>query len=237
MNLGGRVAHGEYLCFLHADSQPGCSAQQLAAISKKPLTGVFAAYVSLAAKPVFRLIEYCMNLRSRVTRIGTGDQMLFLRREIFRQTGGFDDIPLMEDVAYCKRLRRTASPLLVTEPVRYFQSPLGGAGDVLHDNEDVDPCGWPISSVFLPGGCGVITMPVEPGSVLFIQFARSPVAGEVKTRMIPALGARRACQLHCDLVRWTSRILVNAGLGPVRARRCRRYIAPSVSAVPRHGHR
>ena len=68
-------------------------------------------------KRVFRLIEYCMNLRSRVTRIGTGDQMLFLRREVFQQTGGFDDIPLMEDVAYCKRLRRSASPLLVTEPV------------------------------------------------------------------------------------------------------------------------
>lgn len=59
-------------------------------------------------------------------------------------------------------------------------------------------------------------MPVEPGSVLFIQFARSPVEGKVKTRMIPALGARGACQLHCDLVRWTSRILVNAGLGPVQ---------------------
>lgn len=59
-------------------------------------------------------------------------------------------------------------------------------------------------------------MQVEPGSALFIQFARSPVAGEVKTRMIPALGARAACQLHSELVCWTSRTLVNAGLGPVR---------------------
>ena len=59
-------------------------------------------------------------------------------------------------------------------------------------------------------------MRVEPGSALFIQFARSPVAGEVKTRMIPALGAGAACQLHSELVRWTSRTLVNAGLGPVQ---------------------
>ena len=117
MNLGGRVAHGEYLCFLHADSQPGCSAQQLSSYLDKAPDWGFCRVRLTGGKPVFRLIEYCMNLRSRVTRIGTGDQMLFLRRELFQQTGGFDDIPLMEDVAYCKRLRRTASPLLVTEPV------------------------------------------------------------------------------------------------------------------------
>lgn len=43
--------------------------------------------------------------------------MLFVRRDIFAQTGGFDDIPLMEDVAYCKRLRALAPPLILSEPV------------------------------------------------------------------------------------------------------------------------
>ena len=117
MNLGGRVARGEYLCFLHADSQPGCSAQQLSSYFDKTPDWGFCRVRLSGRHPVFRLIEYCMNLRSRVTRIGTGDQMLFLRREVFQQTGGFDDIPLMEDVAYCKRLRRIAPPLLVSEPV------------------------------------------------------------------------------------------------------------------------
>jgi hypothetical protein len=58
-----------------------------------------------------------MNLRSRITRIGTGDQMLFLRRELFLDSSGFDAIPLMEDVAYCKRLRRDAPPLVIREAV------------------------------------------------------------------------------------------------------------------------
>lgn len=55
----------------------------------------------------------------------------------------------------------------------------------------------------------------EPGSLLLIQFAREPVAGEVKTRMMPELSALQACDLHCELVRWTCGQLVDSGIGPV----------------------
>ena len=58
-----------------------------------------------------------MNQRSRLTGVATGDQLLFVRRAVFAHTGGFDEIPLMEDVAYSKRLRRLAHPLVITEPV------------------------------------------------------------------------------------------------------------------------
>jgi rSAM/selenodomain-associated transferase 1 len=59
-------------------------------------------------------------------------------------------------------------------------------------------------------------MPPDSVATLLIQFARSPVVGTVKTRMQPALTARQACELHCELVRWTSRTLVDAQLGRVR---------------------
>ncbi|HWH79494.1 MAG TPA: hypothetical protein VNT76_19075, partial [Candidatus Binatus sp.] len=54
---------------------------------------------------VARLISY----RSRVTKIGTGDQALFVRREVFARIGGFQDIPLMEDIAFCRMLRGLGS--------------------------------------------------------------------------------------------------------------------------------
>ncbi|MGB1141962.1 MAG: TIGR04282 family arsenosugar biosynthesis glycosyltransferase [Halioglobus sp.] len=54
-----------------------------------------------------------------------------------------------------------------------------------------------------------------PGSVLLLQFARSPVVGGVKTRLVPALGEAGACELHCELVSWTCRTLVGAALGDV----------------------
>ena len=58
-------------------------------------------------------------------------------------------------------------------------------------------------------------MTVSAGSCLLLQFAREPVVGAVKTRMMPQLSASEACELHCKLVLWTSDSLLQAGLGPV----------------------
>jgi rSAM/selenodomain-associated transferase 1 len=57
----------------------------------------------------------------------------------------------------------------------------------------------------------------EPGRAsLLIQFARAPVEGQVKTRMMPHLDARAACELHRELVLWTTRTLLDSGLGDVQ---------------------
>ena len=117
MNLGGMACGADYLCFLHADSLPGVSAARLQAyLGSEPGWGFCRVRLS-GPRPVFRVIEWFMNLRSRLTSVATGDQMLFLRRTEFERTGGFDNIPLMEDVAYSKRLRRLAPPLVIGEPV------------------------------------------------------------------------------------------------------------------------
>ena len=58
-------------------------------------------------------------------------------------------------------------------------------------------------------------MGARPGSTLLIQFAREPVAGAVKTRMVPHLSPGAACALHCELVLRTCGTLVAAGLGRV----------------------
>ena len=117
MNLGGRATTADYLFFLHADSLPGVSAGQLqATLAAAPLWGFCRVRLG-SPRPVFRVIEWFMNQRSRLTAVATGDQMLFLQRAEFERSGGFDDIPLMEDVAFSKRLRRLARPLVIAEPV------------------------------------------------------------------------------------------------------------------------
>lgn len=58
-------------------------------------------------------------------------------------------------------------------------------------------------------------MGAESPDCLFIQFAREPVAGAVKTRMIPYLSPPEACALHAELVLWTAATLVAARLGRV----------------------
>jgi len=48
-----------------------------------------------------------MNLRSRLTGIATGDQAIFVRRDAFP---GFPELPLMEDIEFCKGMKRRSWP-------------------------------------------------------------------------------------------------------------------------------
>ena len=53
-----------------------------------------------------------------MTSIATGDQAIFVERRLFESVGGFPDIPLMEDVALCKALRRHGRPVCLWHRVR-----------------------------------------------------------------------------------------------------------------------
>ncbi len=58
-------------------------------------------------------------------------------------------------------------------------------------------------------------MPPTSCDALVIVFAKAPRAGEVKTRLIPALGAEGAAALHRQLLHRTLATATDAGLGPV----------------------
>lgn len=113
MNLGAACARGSYLFFLHADTRPCFSLPQLQqAMSRAPGWGFCRVRLSGPHRGL-RLVERGMNLRSRWTRVATGDQLLFVSRELFQAVQGFASLPLMEDVDICKRLRRVAGPLML----------------------------------------------------------------------------------------------------------------------------
>ncbi|MGH8630834.1 MAG: TIGR04283 family arsenosugar biosynthesis glycosyltransferase [Burkholderiales bacterium] len=113
MNAGARVAEGEVLLFLHADS---CLPHGAARLILEGLRdsgrswGRFDVRLS-GAHPLLRAIEFLMNLRSRLTGIATGDQAMFVTGEAYRAAGGFPEIALMEDIAMSARLKRAGAPL------------------------------------------------------------------------------------------------------------------------------
>ena len=108
MNAGARAAGGDVLLFLHADTLlPDGALAAVEATVGDP--GVIAGRFDVRfdnPRPVFRMIAWFMNQRSRWSGISTGDQAIFVCREPFEALGGYPDMPLMEDVELCRRLKR-----------------------------------------------------------------------------------------------------------------------------------
>jgi len=53
-----------------------------------------------------RFIETGQAVRESLSGLAYGDQGLLIRRELFQSVGGYPDLPLMEDVAMIRMVRR-----------------------------------------------------------------------------------------------------------------------------------
>jgi len=118
MNAGARLARGEVLVFLHADTL--LTAAHLKAIRQAAADPQFAAGAfELSLTPpsaALKLIAWGANWRSRVFGLPYGDQVLILRRALFFTLGGFAHRP-PEDLDLVIRLKRLARLRLLTPPV------------------------------------------------------------------------------------------------------------------------
>jgi rSAM/selenodomain-associated transferase 2 len=115
MNAGAAAFPADVWLFLHADTTLPDNADALVqrATSGRSGWGRFDVRID-SPRPLLRLVSTMMNLRSRWTGITTGDQALFVRHDLFAQIGGFPDLPLMEDIAISRRLKRHGRPACLT---------------------------------------------------------------------------------------------------------------------------
>ena len=118
MNAGAAVADGSTLLFLHADTRLPTTAVTLIvrAIDQGATWGRFDVSIEGTAAGL-NLVALLMNWRSRLTGIATGDQAIFVTKSAFTATGGFADIPLMEDIDFSRRMRALARPACLSEKV------------------------------------------------------------------------------------------------------------------------
>lgn len=118
MNAGAAIAHAPTLLFLHADTvlPEGALGSVCGAIQQGAVWGRFDVAISGSASGL-GLIATMMNLRSRLSGIATGDQAIFVRRDVFEQMGGFSDLPLMEDIDFSRRMKRIGRPACLSEKV------------------------------------------------------------------------------------------------------------------------
>ena len=124
MNSGASLASGDVLLFLHTDTLLPKDA--LAMITTAMSVGRFVAGAFDlgidSSRRIFRFTEKYVFLRTRLTRIPFGDQAIFIRREYFEKIGGYQDIPLMEDVEIMGRIRRRGDRICII-PAKVLTSP------------------------------------------------------------------------------------------------------------------
>jgi len=113
MNLGAENARHNILWFLHADSRvPEDAPEQIVrALSVNDRHwGRFDVRFDQSGI-AYTIIAAMMNLRSRLSGVATGDQGIFVRHDSFHGVRGYRPIPLMEDIALSKSLRKLSWPV------------------------------------------------------------------------------------------------------------------------------
>ena len=203
MNFGAENSKGEILIFLHADSRISVDAvSQL--IGKTRSLNHFWGWFRLAfdnSSIAFLTISFFMRLRSKVTKVCTGDQTLFISSRLFEHIGGFPNIPIMEDVAISKILRTCAPPIELKNITRssarrweqngVFKTVVfmwylrllywfGVSPDKLVQRYYPKRLTTDISFKIHP-----LTYKYRNASILL--FARAPILGKVKTRLLKVL--------------------------------------------------
>ncbi|MBL8825522.1 MAG: TIGR04283 family arsenosugar biosynthesis glycosyltransferase [Planctomycetaceae bacterium] len=107
MNAGAAQASGEMLVFLHADTRlPDDFDKHVREILLQPgiAAGAFRLKIDGSSRAM-RCVEWGANMRSRWLDLPFGDQAYFVSQEVFRQVGGFHEMPILEDVEFIRRLR------------------------------------------------------------------------------------------------------------------------------------
>jgi rSAM/selenodomain-associated transferase 2 len=116
---GVNAAKGNWFLIIHADTilSPNWVDEMRAHITRHSQAG----YCSLAFDQngfAPKLIAGLANLRARIFGLPYGDQALLISRKLYQQSGGYMDIPLMEDVALARKLRGQLKPLPIIATTR-----------------------------------------------------------------------------------------------------------------------
>lgn len=128
LNNGARAACGQVLWFLHADSaipRDGLKAIR-AALAKPDAAGGYFRIRLPATHLIYRLTDSFAHYAGLVLRVRCGDHGLFCRQSLFFQSGGYPEVPLMEDVEFYRKLHglgrvRAVQHRLTTSTRRYEQ--------------------------------------------------------------------------------------------------------------------
>lgn len=115
MNTGAKVAKGDILIFLHADTRmPEDALNKISQIlnNGKYVGGAFDLEID-SKNIILKFISYTASIRYRFTKVPYGDQVIFIRKDYFEQIGRYKEIPLMEDVELMQRIKKLKGTIFI----------------------------------------------------------------------------------------------------------------------------
>ena len=101
MNYAAKRAKGDILLFLHADTVLPKTSLSVIAQYRKGAFSLAFDHTTL----VYKLLSILTTLRSRLFHLPYGDQGIFLTKAEFEAVGGYEEIPILEDVKLAQKIR------------------------------------------------------------------------------------------------------------------------------------
>ncbi len=119
MNAGAACSNGKVLLFLHADTKLDPASLKNIIEVMEDENVALGAFRFSSDDDGFMLgvIGFMVNLRSRVFGMPYGDQAFFMRRELFNEVGGYEDVPVMEDIRLVRSLTRRGRLIILDKYV------------------------------------------------------------------------------------------------------------------------
>lgn len=119
MNEGRKLARGEALVFLHADTLIAPVALEKIANALRGPAVVGGAFARRYASRSVFLRATCLlaELRGKFFGWFLGDQAMFVRKDVFDALGGFREWNIFEDLDFARRMKRMGRVVMLRPPV------------------------------------------------------------------------------------------------------------------------
>jgi glycosyltransferase involved in cell wall biosynthesis len=110
LNMGVAAATGDFFLFLHADSELGEGCLTRLKSTPKEIVGGSFTMIVKGPRLFYKILSLGGNLYCRLTKTYFGDRGIFVRRDTFEKMEGYQEMPIMTDVDFSRRMKKSGRP-------------------------------------------------------------------------------------------------------------------------------